>query len=232
MKPEVIDTVDKLLDTIRYEIDRLKDMGEDTTLLETKLRDFRKRQGELLDYMYKHDETSIKLFLTELLDFSHSTHRFYISAKEGKQHVDKIKEEGEKEIINAKNETDKAVNETFDLITNDDYFLDSQFGDTDKLNNIAASKTNGDGADSNVPDDKNVVNTDNQLVKLAEDLIKREKSFIDSLRKKGMDTLDLEFKISKQESLLVSMKEALVDGDYDTAQKLKSEIDEMGRSIL
>ncbi len=64
------------------------------------------------------------------------------------------------------------------------------------------------------------------------DLIKTEKDKIEVLRSKGVDTLDKELKLSQQETLLVSLKEALVDGRYEDAKQIKSKIDEIGRDMF
>ena len=211
----VPELVDKLLDVIRYEIDRMRELGEDTTSMEAQLREFRKKQKELLDYIQNNDKTSVKLFLNQLLDFSRSVHRYYTDLKSGKPVEEKLVSEGKKQVEEESKRANEFVSKTYDLIQDEDYLIDKEFGGEKKP---AVMDTSVPEADNNTKDLENMIN--------------KEKSVVEKLRTAGKDTLDMEFKISQQESMLVSMKEAIIDGDYEKARDIRKRIEEIGREIL
>ncbi len=217
MEGNVVDLVDRLLDVIRYEIDRMRDLGEDTTSLENQLREFRKREKDLFGYVQAKDDPSVKLFLSELLEFSKNVHRYYQDVKSGKHLAQELVETGKEKLEEEKEKTQELVSETYDLIENEDYLLDQEFG--------SKSESQAKIMDTNVPEV-------DEETKSVEGLIQKEKALVEKLKKEGKDTLDIEFKISRQESLLISMKEALVEGDTEKALEIKKQIEEIGRTIL
>ncbi len=259
----VVETVDKLLETIRYEIDELREKGEDTTSLEKQLDDFSKRSNSLVDWFMREDEHAIKLFLTELVNFSRAVHDQYLSAQEGGlEEAEEVSSIGYNELMEEKDKTMKQLSQTMDLISSDDALLKEELGETDNLQTESKEQvtsadqmdalkllqegldesegsdqeTKIDVKDNVEPEKPGIMKTEipgvDEQVKDITDLIKTEKDKIEVLRSKGVDTLDKELKLSQQETLLVSLKEALVDGRYEDAKQIKSKIDEIGRDMF
>ncbi len=229
MDKNVVDLVDRLLDTIKYEINRMKEMGEDTSMLENQLMEFRRDQINFINWIMNHDDSSVKLFLNRLLEFSKTVHRYYTNVQSGGHIMQTVHEKGEHQMEEAKRATDTAVNKTIDLITSDDEALNLDFGVDSSYEDVSPVQMDKAREDSaRIMDTSTPVDGD---VRDIEDMIKSERELVDTMRKSGKDTLNLEFLISKQESLLVSLKEALLDGDYAEAQKLREEIKEIGRRI-
>ncbi len=217
MEKNVADIVDKLLDVIKYEINRMKEMGEDTSVLENQLMDFRRDQRNLIDWMMNNDEASIKLYLSRLLEFSKTVHMYYNNVKSGKHIADMISDVGRKQIEEEKKQTQDMLSGTIDLITNDDALLDEEFSFDEPKQEESKARI----MDTSTPVDDEVKDVEN--------MIAAERKVVEAMKARGEDTLDLEFLISQQESLLISMKEALLNGDYEEASRLKDQIEELGR---
>ncbi len=229
MDTQVVEIVDKLLDTIKYEIDRMRELGEDTTVLENQLREFRKQQRELMDWIMNNDEASTKLFLSELVEFSKMVHRYYQDVKSGKHLVDLLAKKGAEEIAREEEEVQKTLESTYELIADEDYLLREEFGEA-KREQEELSQMDNEGSvefmDENEKEgvmDTSITGVDDKVKDIG-NMIKEEREKIEMLKRKGVDTLDKEFVITQQESLLVSMKEALLEGDYEEAERLKKEI--------
>ncbi|GEM_PF-7108802 len=250
---KVVETVDKLLETIRYEIDEIREKGEDTSDLERQLEDFKKRSNSLIDWFIRDDEHAIKLFLTELVNFSRTVHDHYLSVQSGGlEEMEEISEAGAEELFNEEKETMSQLSETMDLISDEDALLKEELGEVEpeevgKGKDLYSLLSEGsENIEENQPEENQlqgeptvksgVMKTEipeiDDKVKDLQDLISTEKEKVAMLRQKGIDTLDKEFKISEQEQLLVSLREALIDGRYDDAKQLREKIEEIGRELF